>query len=95
MKKIPKFASKEEAALFWENHEVMDYYNEKDFSVVQPKDLHRYLPALAKPLKPSRSMVFISLDNKLLEKAQRTSKKMKADYHDVLGAWVKKGSEAQ
>ena len=95
MKKRPKFASKEAAALFWENHEVLDYYDENDFSVVQPKDIGRYLPALFKPSKPSRSMVFIHLDNKLLEKAQRASKQLKTNYQDILGDWIKKGSQSQ
>lgn len=30
--KLPKFKSAEEAALFWENHEILDYYGLDNFS---------------------------------------------------------------
>ena len=35
-KKLPKFKSVEDEALFWEEHSLGDYYSEGDFTIVEP-----------------------------------------------------------
>ena len=43
MKPIPKFKSVEEAALFWENHEILDYIDKDDFKPIASTEIKKTL----------------------------------------------------
>lgn len=90
-KKIPKFRSKEEAALFWENHEVLDCIDPDEFKVVRPGKGRRY--AFANPrVKSQKKLISIRIDARLLEKAKSWASRQRVAYQAVLRKWIERGA---
>ena len=90
-KKIPNFQSPEEAALFWENHEVLDYINPNEFKVVHPKKARRFSFTHSRQ-KPVKQLISLRIDARLLEKAKQTAVRNHAGYQSILRGWLEKGA---
>ena len=90
-KKIPSFRSKEEAALFWENHEILDYVDPDEFKTVKPDEGGRY--SFKNPRKKkARQLVSLRIDEQLLKKAKRVAERKQAGYQSILRHWLEKGA---
>lgn len=90
-KKIPKFRSKEEAALFWENHEILDYLDPDEFKVVRPGKSHRYAFTPLR-VKDRKQLISIRIDTRLLEKAKSWATRQQTAYQAVLRKWLERGA---
>ncbi|MBI2340270.1 MAG: hypothetical protein HYU99_07900 [Deltaproteobacteria bacterium] len=90
-KKIPSFRSKEEAALFWENHEVLDYIEPDEFKISKPGEERRY--SFRNPRKKTaKRLVSLRIDAQLLGKAKRMAERKQAGYQSILRGWLEKGA---
>ena len=92
MKPIPKFKTVEEAALFWENHEILDYVDKDEFKLVSSANIKKELREAGRPNPPKLTYFPIALNNKLLEKALHQSKQKQAPVSKIIQRWVEKGS---
>ena len=90
-KKIPQFHSKEEAALFWENHEILDYIEPNEFKIIHPRKHRQY--SFTNPYrKPTKELISIRIDSTLLERAKKMAHQIKVGYQSVLRGWLEKGA---
>ena len=90
-KKMPKFNSPEEAALFWENHEILDYIDPDEFKVVPPKKRRRY--SFVNPRKKSeKQLISLRIDSKLLQQAKNVAARQQTGYQAILRKWLEKGA---
>ena len=90
-KQIPEFRSKEEAALFWENHEVLDYIDPDEFKVVKPGEGRRH--AFINPQrKPVKQLISLRIDSSLLKKAKASASKKRVGYQTILRLWLERGT---
>lgn len=88
---LPKFRSKEEAALFWENHEVLDHVDPNEFKVVHPGKKPRY--AFVNPReKAERQLISLRVDSRLLEKARMLASRWEVGYQSILRSWLERGA---
>lgn len=88
-KKIPKFLNEEEAALFWENHEVLDYIDENEFKVVDPKRSGRFHFVNPKK-KPVKQLISLRVDSRVLQKAKKIAATKKVGYQTIIRLWLEK-----
>ncbi|MDQ3547185.1 MAG: BrnA antitoxin family protein [Chloroflexota bacterium] len=79
---IPKFASYEEEAEFWDTHDVTDYWD--DF---EPTDL-RFSPDL-------RSELTIPIDSRTLSRLQEAASSRGIAIDTLLQSWIHEHLEAQ
>lgn len=89
-RKIPKFKSAEEAALFWENHEILDFYDPDEFKIVKPQEEKKL--EFSKP-KREKVLISIRLDKELLDKAKEISSKKHLSYQTLLRQWIWESSQ--
>ena len=88
--KLPKFKSKEEAALFWENHELLDHLPEDEFEVVDPKKSKRFSFS---PPRPVKHLISLRVNLEIIETARTEAEKQQVGYQTVLNQWLRKGLE--
>lgn len=90
-KQIPSFRSEEEAALFWENHEVLDYVDTDEFKVVKPgtKSRYAFVNSLAKPKK---QLISLRIDSAIVKKAKTYAARKRVGYQTILRLWLEKAS---
>ncbi len=90
-KQIPSFRSEEEAALFWENHEVLDYVDPDEFKVVKPGAKSRY--SFTSPQeKPKKQLISMRIDSSIVKKAKAYAAKKRVGYQTILRLWLEKAS---
>lgn len=94
MKSLPKFKTPEEAALFWENHEILDYVDANEFKVWSSTEIKNHLKSFARPKGPKQVFLTVPLDQKILDKALRQSKQQQTPLDKIIGHWIKKGASA-
>ena len=79
---VPRFRSKEEAALFWENHEILDYLSPDEFRVVDPRKEHRY--NFANPRRKSlKQLISLRVETHLLKKAKTVASRKGVGYQSI------------
>ena len=93
MKPIPKFKTAEEAALFWENHEILDYVDPDEFEPVSSQAIKKQIMAAGGPKRPQQAYFSVLLNQGLLGKALKQSKASQLSVDEVIQRWVKKGSK--
>lgn len=93
-KRIPKFQSKEEAALFWENHAVLDYIDPEEFKVVHPEKSRRYRFRQT-PEKVPKQLISLRVDSQLLARAKKVASRIQVGYQAVLRGWLERGASTQ
>lgn len=89
-KQIPSFRSEEEAALFWENHEVLDYVDADEFKVVKPGTKSRYAFVNAQA-KPKKQLISLRIDSAIVKKAKAYAARKRVGYQTILRLWLEKG----
>lgn len=90
-KRIPKFRSPEEAALFWENHEVLDYIKPEEFKVVYPWKDKKY--RFVNPKKRiHKQLISLRVDSSILDKAKRLASRRNVGYLSILRQWIEKAA---
>ena len=90
-KNIPKFRSPEEAALFWESHEVLDYVEADEFKIVPRQERQRY--AFVNPnQKKEKQLVSLRIDSDLLGREKRVASRCQVGYQSILRKWLEKGA---
>lgn len=90
-KQIPSFRSEEEAALFWENHEVLDYVDSDEFKVVKPSTKGPYSFVSAQ-VKPRKQLISLRIDSEIVKKAKAYGVKKRVGYQTILRLWLEKAS---
>jgi len=91
-KKMPEFRSKEEAALFWESHEILDYVDPDEFKVVDPRKQRRY--AFRNPrARSERQLISLRIESRLLEQAKNQAARRQVGYQSILRKWLEKGAQ--
>lgn len=89
-KKVPKFTSPEEAAIFWENHEILDYIDPDEFKVVKPREKQCY-SFVSSEAKPQKQLISLRIDTSLLKKAKIHAAKKGVGYQIILRSWLERG----
>jgi predicted DNA binding CopG/RHH family protein len=91
-KTIPKFKSAEEAAIFWENNDILEFFDEDEFEIVDPKKHKKY--QYGKEEKDKTRLISIRISELLIEKAKELSEKKHLPYQHILKEWLKQGTSA-
>lgn len=90
-KQIPTFKSSEEAALFWEQHEILDYVDPDEFKIVHPQKSRHY--SFKNPRKKSeKRLISLRVDTRLLQRARVVASRKQTGYQTVLRNWLEKGA---
>ena len=90
-KRIPKFKSKEEAALFWENHEILDYVEPDEFRVIHPRKRRNY--SFRNPqMKSEKQLISLRIESRLLKQAKTLAVRRQVGYQSILRKWLEKGA---
>lgn len=90
-KRIPKFKSPEEAALFWESHKILDYIDPKEFKVIYPGKSRRFRFDNPGKRVPKR-LISIRVDVPIIERAKKEAGRRKVGYQSILRRWLEKAS---
>ena len=91
IKKIPKFKTVEEAALFWQHHEILDYYDPGEFKIVDPQK-NRKLRFLDPRKKQKKELVSLRIDSNILKLAKDRAAQKKVGYQSILRNWLEKSA---
>jgi len=90
--KSSRYKSDEEAALFWEKHEVLDHVDPNDFKVIKDPQKSRSLAFRKKGKKSPKLLVSLRIQSNLIEKAKNLGKRRGVGYQSVLKQWLTKGA---
>ena len=87
--KIPRFKTTEEAAIFWENNNILNFYSEDEFKIVDPKKNKKYF--YKKEVKKEKKLISIRIDSIIIDSAKNLSLKMHRPYQQILNEWLWQG----
>ncbi len=76
-KTIPKFKSEAQERLFWETHDLTDYF-----------DLSKPVKVSMPNLKPTTASISIRLSKNVLEKIKAQANKMDVPYQSLMKVWL-------
>ncbi len=90
-KTVPKFHSPEEAALFWEHHEILNYVEPDEFKIIHPRKSRSYSFANPKR-KLEKRLISLRIDTRLIHKAKNLAASREVGYQSILRNWLEKGA---
>ncbi len=76
-KTIPKFKNEAHERLFWETHDLTDYF-----------DLSKPVKVSMPNLKPTTASISIRLSKNVLEKIKAQANKMDVPYQSLMKVWL-------
>ncbi|NCU80130.1 MAG: hypothetical protein EBV55_06440 [Burkholderiaceae bacterium] len=76
-KTIPKFKNEAQERLFWETHDLTDYF-----------DLSKPVKVSMPNLKPTTASISIRLSKNVLEKIKAQANKMDVPYQSLMKVWL-------
>jgi predicted DNA binding CopG/RHH family protein len=91
-KKLPHFNTSEEAAIFWDSHNLKEYIH--DFESAD--ELFVLSPALAQRIREraKKRLISIRLAEWEIEKSKQIAKQRKMPYHALIRQWIDEGIRA-
>lgn len=87
LNRIPKFRSPIDAAIFFEKNNILDFYDEDEFKIVNPKTDRRF----SYKKESRKKLISIRIDNEILNNAKALSTKLKRPYQQILNEWLWRG----